>query len=76
MVLHRFAVFLGLTCVGQFLPVIGRLVADAIQGKMEPELVRKFALDRPTGSNIVSRLGQTAELNLRELCTPEDLLPP
>ncbi|KAF5383448.1 hypothetical protein D9757_006120 [Collybiopsis confluens] len=30
----------------KFFPVIGRIVADAVQGVLDPELVRKFALDR------------------------------
>ncbi|KAF7346380.1 DAO domain-containing protein [Mycena sanguinolenta] len=29
----------------KFLPVIGQLVADAIEGKLSPQLVNKFALD-------------------------------
>ncbi|KIK69060.1 hypothetical protein GYMLUDRAFT_152711 [Collybiopsis luxurians FD-317 M1] len=30
----------------KFIPVIGRVVADAVQGVLDPELVRKFAFDR------------------------------
>ncbi|KAJ6520741.1 FAD dependent oxidoreductase [Mycena capillaripes] len=58
----------------KFLPVIGRLVADAIEGKLSPQLVAKFAVDRTpnhpdeTRSNII-----VPELDLSQLCTPEDL---
>ncbi|KAH9921920.1 FAD dependent oxidoreductase [Amylocystis lapponica] len=61
----------------KFLPVIGRLVADAIQGTMEPALVQKFALDRPTSPALVSRPGFPAqELDFSALCEPADLLQP
>ncbi|CAL1711342.1 unnamed protein product [Somion occarium] len=60
----------------KFLPNIGRLVVDLIQGKMEPSLVQKFALDRQMVVHDIFRPGQTArELDVDELCTPEDLLP-
>ncbi|KAF7351164.1 DAO domain-containing protein [Mycena sanguinolenta] len=59
----------------KFLPVIGRLVADAIEGKLGPELVNKFALDR-TPNQFGERRDQLGrqELDLSQLCTPEDLL--
>jgi len=66
----------------KFLPNIGRLVSDAIQGTIDPVLVAKFALDRPQPNlnnkhtSGLYRLGQSPkELDLTELCTPEDLLP-
>ena len=51
-------------------------MADAIEGKMEPELVRKFALERENSVHTLSRSDEPArELDLNELCGPEDLLP-
>ncbi|OBZ69672.1 L-pipecolate oxidase [Grifola frondosa] len=59
----------------KFLPVIGRVVADSIQGVLHPALIRKFAVDRQQNSHTVSRVGnQPRELELDQLCTPEDLL--
>ncbi|TBU41966.1 FAD dependent oxidoreductase [Dichomitus squalens] len=62
----------------KFLPVIGRLVADAIEGKLPPELVKKFAPGRAHEHDAIEpsiRLAPPANLVLDELCTPEDLLP-
>ncbi|KAJ7928452.1 hypothetical protein B0H13DRAFT_1967323 [Mycena leptocephala] len=56
-----------------FLPVIGQLVADAIEGKLSPELVAKFALDRVPNQIDESRRDTAQELDLSQLCTPEDL---
>ena len=58
----------------QFLPVIGRLVADAIQGTLDPDIRDKFALDRQYTSRSEARLGEPTELELGELCTAADLL--
>ncbi|KAM5542918.1 hypothetical protein V8D89_003302 [Ganoderma adspersum] len=62
----------------KFLPVIGRLVADAIEGKLPPELVKKFAANRVHEHDVTEpavRLAPPADLVVDELCTPEDLLP-
>ncbi|EIN10043.1 hypothetical protein PUNSTDRAFT_66610, partial [Punctularia strigosozonata HHB-11173 SS5] len=66
----------------KFLPVIGRLVADAVQGTMDPVLVKRFAVDRDILKEDRSRLssnesglGGVQELTEDILCTPEDLLP-
>ncbi|KAI0079301.1 FAD dependent oxidoreductase [Panus rudis PR-1116 ss-1] len=60
----------------KFLPIIGRLVADAIEGKLEPTLVQKFALDRQRTHHEPNRFGETPrELKPNDLCTPDDLLP-
>ncbi|KAF9039442.1 FAD dependent oxidoreductase [Hymenopellis radicata] len=61
----------------KFLPVLGRLVADSIQGTMDAETSKRFALDRQIADADHSRAVRTArrELNLDDLCTPEDLLP-
>ncbi|KAF9470006.1 FAD dependent oxidoreductase [Collybia nuda] len=57
----------------KFLPVIGRLVADIIQGASDPSVVSKFALERNMSRLDSSRCGTPTELNLGDLCTPEDL---
>ncbi|KAJ7502939.1 FAD dependent oxidoreductase [Mycena galericulata] len=58
----------------KFLPVIGRLVADVIEEKLGAELVAKFALNRIPKAADESRPGEIArELDLTQLCTPEDL---
>ncbi|KAF8908027.1 FAD dependent oxidoreductase [Mucidula mucida] len=61
----------------KFLPVLGRLVADSIQGTMDPEISKRFALDRQVTAADLSRAVTTSrrELSLDDLCTPEDLLP-
>ncbi|KAF8891769.1 FAD dependent oxidoreductase [Infundibulicybe gibba] len=58
----------------KFLPVIGRLVADAVDGSLEPELVQKFALNREHTTTDASRVGRPVELELDNLCNPSDLL--
>ena len=62
----------------QFLPVISRLVVDAIEGKLSPEVAQKFATNRLHEHNAMEpkiRQVPPAELVLDELCEPEDLLP-
>jgi len=59
----------------KFLPVIGRLVADLIQNKMEPNIVNKFAVNRRTQAINNSRGSSSLkELNFGDICLPEDLL--
>ena len=63
----------------KFLPVIGRLVADAIEGKLPDELVKKFAVDRVWGPPDLSREGYAQgplEIDLEELATSADDLTP
>ncbi|PFH52114.1 hypothetical protein AMATHDRAFT_140800 [Amanita thiersii Skay4041] len=60
----------------KFLPVIGRLVADAVQETLDPALVLKFAIDRVYRNVDPSRNGAVLELRLDELCTIEDLAAP
>jgi sarcosine oxidase/L-pipecolate oxidase len=63
----------------QFLPVLGRIVSDAIEGKLDPAIAKKFAVDRKNLS--VDRCDPSrgplrpVELTNESLCTPEDLLP-
>jgi len=55
----------------KFLPVIGRIVADAIEGTLEPYLVKKFAVDRQSIRS--SRPSNPQELDVNDLCSPDDL---
>lgn len=56
--------------------MIGRLVADALEGKLEPELKSKFAIDRTfTQSSLWRAIDPPEELKEDELCNPADLLP-
>ena len=63
----------------QFLPVIGRLVADAIQGVLPDHLVKKFAVGRNVNPEstlrIERRIDTTRRLDENSLSTEEDLLP-
>ncbi|KAI0036149.1 FAD dependent oxidoreductase [Vararia minispora EC-137] len=60
----------------KFLPNIGNLVADRIEGKMDPVLMEKFAVDREFKKVDMSRRGEVLkDLGSVPLCTPEDLLP-
>ena len=69
----------------QFLPVIGRLVADAIQGVLPERLVKKFAVDRqqqasdkvnPEPTLLIKRRIDTAKkLDESALTADGDLLP-
>jgi len=59
----------------KFLPIIGRLVADLVEGKLDSELITKFAVERRAAMPDPSRTGQAKRLNLNQLCTPEDLIP-
>jgi hypothetical protein len=68
------------------LPVIGRLVADAIQGVLPEHLFKKFAVDRQQRGNdkvntestlrIERRMDTTRSLDESSLSTEKDLLPP
>ena len=59
----------------QFLPVIGRLVADLVEEKLDPVLRAKFAVERKTFGPDPSRSGAVLKLDLSQLCTPADLDP-
>lgn len=60
----------------KFLPVIGRLVADRLDGSMSSELQNKFAADREFAKEDLSRRKETLkDLGSVEMCTAEDLLP-
>lgn len=58
----------------KFLPVIGRLVADSLTGKLSPELAAKFAINRVFQEGDNSRPSSVVrELVESQLCTPDDL---
>jgi sarcosine oxidase/L-pipecolate oxidase len=59
----------------QFLPVIGRLVADLVEEKLDTELITKFAVERKAAMSDPSRTGEVKRLDLNQLCTAEDLIP-
>ncbi|KAG2100032.1 hypothetical protein BD769DRAFT_1613721 [Suillus cothurnatus] len=59
-----------------FFPTLGKLVVDAIENKLDPKLAARFAVDRqvkPPNGKRKSVVPQ--ELNIDELCEPEDLIP-
>jgi len=59
----------------KFLPVIGRLVADLVEEKLDPVLCAKFAIQRKVLGPDPSRSGAVLKLDLDQLCTPADLDP-
>jgi sarcosine oxidase/L-pipecolate oxidase len=56
--------------------VIGRVVSDAIEGRLDPAIAQKFAVDRKYSTLDPSR-GHLRPVDLITvpLCAPEDLLP-
>ena len=58
----------------KFLPVIGRLVADRVEGKLAPELVEKFSMHRDRGAFKNWGWSDTPrELDLTTLAESDDL---
>ena len=56
--------------------MIGRIVADAIEGTLDPVIAQKFAVDRKhTNVDLSRETLKFANLATEQLCTPEDLLP-
>ena len=59
--------------------MLGRIVSDAIEGKLDLSTAQRFAVDRKQST--VDRfdpsrgLLRPVELTTESLCTPEDLLP-
>lgn len=66
--------------------MVGRLVADAIQGVLPEDLVKKFAVDRKqqqddkvdpeSALRVERRMDSTTKLDETSLSTDKDLLPP
>lgn len=54
-------------------------MADRLENKLEPSLVRKFAFDRIVAggqsADLTRQTTRTEELDLGDLCLPEDLSP-
>ncbi|KAF8270485.1 FAD dependent oxidoreductase [Lactarius quietus] len=60
----------------KFLPVVGHIVVDAIEGTLDPAIAQKFAVNRKRTTLDLSRgNSKHADLATEQLCTPEDLLP-
>ncbi|KAI0042630.1 FAD dependent oxidoreductase [Auriscalpium vulgare] len=60
----------------KFLPVIGSVVADTIDGTLDPALVSKFAVNRESVKIDLSRApAARQDLAGEVFCTPGDLLP-
>ena len=58
----------------KFLPNVGRLVADALEHKLAPEVAARFAPHRRANVHPPSRVGPPPKpLKLEELCVQEDL---
>ncbi|THH03815.1 hypothetical protein EW145_g5985 [Phellinidium pouzarii] len=58
----------------KFLPVIGRLAADRLEGKMATEVQKKFAIDRPLRrEDFLRDFSRLGVLNVDELCGPDEL---
>ena len=59
--------------------MLGRIVSDAIEGKLDPAIAQKFAVDRKYSTmdrfDPSRGLLQPVELTTDSLCKPEDLLP-
>lgn len=53
--------------------MLGRLVTDIIEDKLEPDLVEKFSVNRVRERADKSRSGAPTELHLNQLCSLEDL---
>ena len=64
----------------QFFPILGRLVVDRLEGKLDESLTNRFAFDRVFDmGNVADRtrsVGVPKELDLSQLSSPGDLLPP
>ncbi|KAI9508539.1 FAD dependent oxidoreductase [Russula earlei] len=63
----------------KFLPVIGLIVSDALEGRLDPAIARKFAVDRKPSTldrfDLSRGFLKPGNLGNEPLCTPEDLLP-
>lgn len=60
----------------KFLPVLGRLVADSIQGTLDESIAQKFSPNRSYVKHDPSRSrAAITDLASEQLCTAEDLLP-
>ncbi|PVF97512.1 nucleotide-binding domain-containing protein [Serendipita vermifera] len=57
----------------KFLPVIGRLVKERIEGTLDPQVTQKFSIGRKfDAAHIGSRQGQAKVLNEADLCSANE----
>jgi sarcosine oxidase/L-pipecolate oxidase len=58
----------------QFLPNIGRLIVDSLEGTLDAATAARFAVDRQVAgaANTERASNLTQELDIGELCGPED----
>ncbi|KAF8515559.1 FAD dependent oxidoreductase [Gautieria morchelliformis] len=61
----------------KFLPILGRLVVDRLEGKLDEQLAKRFAFDRGFDMSHLADLTRTKalpkELDISQLCGPDDL---
>lgn len=57
----------------QFLPVLGRVIADRLENKLDDESRELFSFTRPRSGEHVERAGEAFQLEESELTTPADL---
>ncbi|KAG9118750.1 hypothetical protein FRC07_006595 [Ceratobasidium sp. 392] len=57
----------------KFLPVLGRVIADRLENKLDEESRELFSFTRPRSAEHVERVGQPIEINESELSTAADL---
>lgn len=57
----------------QFLPVLGRVIADRLENKLDGELKELFSFTRPRSGEHVERYGESFQLVEEGLTTAADL---
>ncbi|CAE6470964.1 unnamed protein product [Rhizoctonia solani] len=60
----------------KFLPVLGRVIADRLENKLDDESRELFSFTRPRSGEHVERFGESFQLTEDELATPADLKAP
>ncbi|CAE7171239.1 unnamed protein product [Rhizoctonia solani] len=57
----------------KFLPVLGRVIADRLENKLDDESRQLFSFTRPRSGEHVERIGESFQILEEELTTPADL---
>ncbi|KAG9094764.1 hypothetical protein FRC06_010499 [Ceratobasidium sp. 370] len=57
----------------KFLPVLGRVIVDRLQGKLDEESCELFSFTRPRSAEHVERVGEYIQIRESELATAADL---
>lgn len=57
----------------KFLPVLGRVIADRLENKLDEESKLLFSFTRPRSAEHVERVGEYIRIDESEMSTPEDL---